>query len=67
MNLPLTRAEAIATGSKFYQTNKACKNGHTAKRFTLNASCHQCTLDSLNKCRKKIQDTINENKEKKNG
>ena len=41
MDLPKTRAEAKATGAKYYFTGKPCKYGHIAKRKT-KGTCHDC-------------------------
>jgi hypothetical protein len=40
-NLPKTRAEAKATGSKYYFTGEPCKHGHIAPRKT-KGSCVEC-------------------------
>ena len=40
-NLPKTRAEAKATGAKFYFTGEPCKHGHIAPRKTKGA-CVEC-------------------------
>jgi 5-methylcytosine-specific restriction endonuclease McrA len=40
-NLPKTRAEAKATGAKYYFTGEPCKHGHTAPRKTKGA-CVEC-------------------------
>ena len=40
-NLPKTRAEAKATGSKYYFTGEPCKHGHIAPRKTKGA-CVEC-------------------------
>ena len=40
-NLPNTRAEAKATGAKYYFTGEPCKHGHTAPRKTKGA-CVEC-------------------------
>jgi hypothetical protein len=40
-SLPKTRAEAKATGSKYYFTGDPCKHGHTAPRKTKGA-CVEC-------------------------
>jgi 5-methylcytosine-specific restriction endonuclease McrA len=40
-NLPKTRAEAKATGAKYYFTGEPCKHGHTAPRKT-KGSCVEC-------------------------
>ncbi|HMN14543.1 MAG TPA: HNH endonuclease signature motif containing protein [Bellilinea sp.] len=46
--LPHTRAEAKAIGSKHYFTGDACKHGHVAKRRTSNGRCDVCeTLQRL--------------------
>ena len=41
INLPKTRAEAIAAGAKYYFTGKSCKHGHVAPRKTKGA-CTEC-------------------------
>jgi 5-methylcytosine-specific restriction endonuclease McrA len=43
-NLPKTRAEAKATGAKFYFTGEPCKHGHIAPRKTKGA-CVECLKD----------------------
>jgi 5-methylcytosine-specific restriction endonuclease McrA len=40
-NLPITRAEAKKTGSKYYFTGQPCKHGHIAPRKTKGA-CVEC-------------------------
>jgi hypothetical protein len=40
-NLPKTRAEAKATGAKYYFTGEPCKHGHVAARKTKGA-CVEC-------------------------
>lgn len=40
-NLPKTRAEAKATGAKYYFTGEPCKHGHVAPRKTKGA-CVEC-------------------------
>ena len=40
-NLPKTRAEAKATGAKYYFTGEPCKHGHVAPRKT-KGSCVEC-------------------------
>lgn len=40
-NLPKTRAEAKATGAKYYFTGESCKHGHIAPRKTKGA-CIEC-------------------------
>jgi hypothetical protein len=40
-NLPTTRAEAKATGAKYYFTGEPCKHGHIAPRKT-KGSCVEC-------------------------
>ena len=42
---PRTRAEAKATGAEYYETGRACKHGHTSKRFAVNGQCYRCKLD----------------------
>lgn len=43
-NLPKTRAEAKATGAKYYFTGEPCKYGHIAPRKTKGA-CLECLKD----------------------
>lgn len=40
-NLPKTRAEAMASGAKYYFTGEPCKHGHVAPRKTKGA-CLEC-------------------------
>ena len=40
-NMPTTRAEAKATGAKYYFTGEPCKHGHIAPRKT-KGSCLEC-------------------------
>ena len=42
--LPSSRANAKRVGSVHYFTGKPCKNGHIAKRQTINGSCASCRL-----------------------
>jgi len=44
-NLPTNRREAIMSNSLYYFTGKACKNGHTAKRYVRNCECVECRKD----------------------
>lgn len=37
-----SRTAAIHYGEKTYFTGEPCKNGHIAKRYTLNGSCADC-------------------------
>jgi hypothetical protein len=41
-DLPKTREEARATGSKAYFTGLFCKQGHIAKRWTATGNCSTC-------------------------
>lgn len=41
MEYPKTRAEAKATGAKYYFTGKPCKRGHTAER-EVKGNCVEC-------------------------
>lgn len=41
--LPRTRAEAKAVGSKRYFTGKTCKNGHVEPRYTCDGACMGCS------------------------
>ena len=47
-NLPKTRAEAKATGAKYYFTGEPCKHGHVAPRKTKGA-CVECLQDEWRK------------------
>jgi hypothetical protein len=38
----MKRAEAKALGLKFYRTEKPCKHGHLADRYTKSAQCTEC-------------------------
>lgn len=51
--LPTTRPEAIAAGSRFYNTGEPCKNGHSAKRYTHCSSCATCKAEGVKKARQK--------------
>lgn len=44
MNLPSTRKEALAQGSKHYYTGEPCKHGHFAKRHVTGRACCACVL-----------------------
>lgn len=46
--LPKTRAEAKATGAKYYFTGEPCKHGHVAPRKTKGA-CLECLQDEWRK------------------
>jgi hypothetical protein len=47
-NLPKTRAEAKATGAKYYFTGEPCKHGHVAPRKTKGA-CVDCLKEEWRK------------------
>ncbi len=40
-----SRAEARALDLKFYQTGKACINGHRTWRYTSTGGCRSCVRD----------------------
>lgn len=40
----VTRAEAKATGAKFYFTGTACKNGHIDRRYAAHKNCCACNV-----------------------
>jgi hypothetical protein len=42
----MTRKEAKAAGLKFYETGKACAQGHTSKRYTISGICTACRFPS---------------------
>lgn len=41
-DVPMTREEAIAIGSRTYDSDKPCRHGHVGKRRTHNWSCLEC-------------------------
>ena len=45
-DLPKTRAEAKATGAKYYYTGEPCKHGHVAPRKTKRSEEHTSELQS---------------------
>src|SRR6185437_10693111 len=60
----ITRLEAIRLGSKTYYTGKPCKNGHIAKRKTINGGCLICHNQQLDAKRSEYSKTYYErNKE----
>lgn len=40
--MTVTLAEARAAGRKYYRTNRPCKNGHVADRYTATKQCTAC-------------------------
>jgi len=46
MNLPKTRREALAQGSKHFYTGVPCKNGHIDLRVTSGRYCLSCNRES---------------------
>lgn len=42
IDLPKTRAEAVAAASTKYFTGAPCKSGHVAARYTINSVCIDC-------------------------
>ena len=50
--LPKSRAEAKASGSKFYLSTKLCPQGHNSYRITVNGGCAKCTSDVSSVSRK---------------
>lgn len=51
MDLPSSRKEAMAIGSKRYFTGKPCKHGHIAPRYTKGVKCVECQRIGKNKYR----------------
>lgn len=45
--IPLSRAEAVACGSKSFFTGAPCENGHIDKRYTNTGLCYQCKRDQM--------------------
>lgn len=58
--LPVTRAEALSSGSKRYFTGKPCHRGHIAARFTSNCKCVTCQLAQVQQWRNRSRDHISE-------
>lgn len=40
----MNRSEAKALGEKYYQADKPCRRGHTAKRLVSNGACTACEI-----------------------
>lgn len=38
----ITRADAAASGLRFYFTGKPCTRGHLAQRYVVNTGCVEC-------------------------
>lgn len=57
-DLPRTRAEAKASGSKWYFTGKPCKHGHVAKRSTIDGCCVECRKIKIDKWREKNPEKV---------
>lgn len=43
----VTRADARATGTKYYFTGRACKNSHLSQRTTADGACPECRRSSF--------------------
>ena len=43
MKLPPSRAEAIARGTKQYDTGQVCRHGHKVPRWTVSGTCVECS------------------------
>ena len=54
MTTATNRIEAAKRGQLRYNTGKPCKFGHNADRYTSNAACSQCMMESA----KRQNDTI---------
>jgi hypothetical protein len=52
----MERKEAIERGFRKYETNRPCRNGHTAARYTLTTMCVICARDNQRRMKRKIQD-----------
>lgn len=44
IDLPATRSEALAIGSRHYKTDRPCKRGHVSKRVTKTGVCYECLM-----------------------
>lgn len=53
MDLPSSRSEAVALGSKRFFTGKPCVRGHVAHRQTSNNGCMDCNKQAVKKWREK--------------
>jgi 5-methylcytosine-specific restriction endonuclease McrA len=51
IELPKSRPDAKASGASQYFTGKPCKNGHIAKRQTVNGTCDVCSYAKKKKWR----------------
>lgn len=52
-SLPKSRPEASTIGATQYFTGKPCKNGHIAKRQTINGTCTVCSYEIARRDRSK--------------
>lgn len=56
----VTRAEAIRLGLTRYRTNRLCRNGHRADRFTLNGGCVRCTQEASRAWKERNRERVRE-------
>jgi hypothetical protein len=73
-DLPNSRKDASVLGSRFYFTQRHCKNGHTSKRYTVSTMCQECSIinnklwlknpDKKKKSADNKKKWVNNNKEK---
>ena len=49
MNLPVSRKEALAQGSKHFFTGVPCRRGHVDKRFSSTNACLSCNREGQTK------------------
>lgn len=54
----VTRAQALACGTKWYFSGKVCKNGHLAQRKAITAACPVCKVEHGQKCRAANKDKL---------
>lgn len=52
------RGKAIETGQVRYSTEKPCRRGHYAERYTTNGGCVQCVSDAARKTQEKINAAV---------
>jgi len=46
---PNTKAEAVATGSRYFYTGRTCAYGHTTVRYTNGGACFNCARRRVTK------------------
>lgn len=56
--LPTSRNAAIAAGSRFFNTGRPCRNGHTSNRYTSTGNCLACVAAARDDKRSLIRQTL---------